>query len=296
MAWRFRKSFKILPGVRVNLGKRGASVSVGGRGLRVTSGSTGTRVTASAPGTGLSISESISSGRGRRRKAASTGDAAPAQAAPSNHVKGGGCIVLLSIPILIAVLSMIMSLGDNGRGTPPQARKPAQSRPSAQASRPAPIPAVAQFKSGEFLMTSGPVDLFSAKPQGHGTESKNRLAAPLALQVEGSGADKNGGLWYKVGAARWLGDNLSGWVSASELENRATTTTLEFLRSTMPANAPKTPAPPTPTYVTPSRMKQPPSAPPRVMAPQSSDKVWVKGYRRKDGTWVEGHYRSKPKR
>jgi hypothetical protein len=54
MGFRFRRSIGLLPGIRVNLGKRGASVSVGGRGAHVTIGPTGTRTTVGLPGTGLS--------------------------------------------------------------------------------------------------------------------------------------------------------------------------------------------------------------------------------------------------
>ena len=57
MGFRFRKSFTILPGVRVNLGKTGASLSVGPQGAKVTIGPKGTRVTAGIPGTGLSYTE-----------------------------------------------------------------------------------------------------------------------------------------------------------------------------------------------------------------------------------------------
>ena len=59
MGLRFRKSFKIMPGVRINLGKRGASISVGPRGMKTTVNTSG-RVTQSfgLPGTGLSWSES----------------------------------------------------------------------------------------------------------------------------------------------------------------------------------------------------------------------------------------------
>ena len=55
MGWRFRKSIKILPGVRVNFGLRSSSISFGGKGFRTTYSSTG-RVTRSVgiPGTGLS--------------------------------------------------------------------------------------------------------------------------------------------------------------------------------------------------------------------------------------------------
>ena len=44
MAIRFRKSIKIAPGVRVNLGKKGASVSVGARGASVNIGKRGTHI------------------------------------------------------------------------------------------------------------------------------------------------------------------------------------------------------------------------------------------------------------
>jgi hypothetical protein len=55
MGWRFRKSFKILPGVRMNFGSKGiTSWSFGGRGVRVNVGKRGTTTTYSLFGTGLS--------------------------------------------------------------------------------------------------------------------------------------------------------------------------------------------------------------------------------------------------
>jgi hypothetical protein len=56
MAFRFRKSVKIVPGVRLNLSASGASVTVGGRGARTTFSARGTRTTIGIPGTGLSYS------------------------------------------------------------------------------------------------------------------------------------------------------------------------------------------------------------------------------------------------
>ena len=58
MGFRFRRSIKILPGIRVNLGKHSTSISVGGRGAHVTlrSGRTA-RTTAGIPGSGLSYTE-----------------------------------------------------------------------------------------------------------------------------------------------------------------------------------------------------------------------------------------------
>ena len=54
MGIRFRRSIRILPFFRLNLGRRAASVSVGVRGAHVTFGRTGTRTTVGQPGSGLS--------------------------------------------------------------------------------------------------------------------------------------------------------------------------------------------------------------------------------------------------
>jgi hypothetical protein len=54
MGFRFRRSIKILPGIRLNIGKRGVSTSVGVRGAHVTLGKSGTRTTVGIPGSGLS--------------------------------------------------------------------------------------------------------------------------------------------------------------------------------------------------------------------------------------------------
>lgn len=43
MGFRFRKSFKVAPGVRLNIGKKSISVSFGGKGVRHTISSTGRR-------------------------------------------------------------------------------------------------------------------------------------------------------------------------------------------------------------------------------------------------------------
>lgn len=58
MGFRFRKSVKIAPGVRINFGKKSASVSIGPKGLKHTISTTGRRTTTvGVPGTGLSYSK-----------------------------------------------------------------------------------------------------------------------------------------------------------------------------------------------------------------------------------------------
>ena len=59
--FRFRKTFSILPGVRINLSKTGVSGSLGGHGATVNIGKNGPNVTLGAPGTGLSYRTPLSS-------------------------------------------------------------------------------------------------------------------------------------------------------------------------------------------------------------------------------------------
>jgi hypothetical protein len=54
MGFRFRRSVKLFPGLRLNFGKRGISASIGVRGAHVTYGPSGTRTTFGLPGSGLS--------------------------------------------------------------------------------------------------------------------------------------------------------------------------------------------------------------------------------------------------
>lgn len=57
----FRKSIKILPGVKLNINKKSTSVTFGHRGARVTTGSKGTHVSIGIPGTGIYFREKIGS-------------------------------------------------------------------------------------------------------------------------------------------------------------------------------------------------------------------------------------------
>lgn len=70
MGLRFRKSFKVAPGVKVNLNKKSAGVTIGTKGAHYTVNTSGKR-TASVglPGTGLSYSTSLGGGKkGTKRK------------------------------------------------------------------------------------------------------------------------------------------------------------------------------------------------------------------------------------
>ena len=56
MALRFHRSINLIPGLKLNLGKKGISASIGARGAWFTVGAKGTRTTLGVPGTGLSYS------------------------------------------------------------------------------------------------------------------------------------------------------------------------------------------------------------------------------------------------
>lgn len=68
MGFRFQKRISILPGININLGKRGASVSVGPRGLKTTISSRGVKHSIGFPGTGIRYETSYGCGsRGSRQ-------------------------------------------------------------------------------------------------------------------------------------------------------------------------------------------------------------------------------------
>ena len=58
MGFRFRRTIRVLPGLRLNLSRSGISTSVGVRGAHVTVGHGQVRVSAGIPGSGLSYTES----------------------------------------------------------------------------------------------------------------------------------------------------------------------------------------------------------------------------------------------
>jgi hypothetical protein len=71
--FRFRKSVKIAPGVRLNFSRSGVSTTVGVRGLSVNTGRRGTYLNAGIPGTGIRSRSRLGGGGGRRGGSAALG-------------------------------------------------------------------------------------------------------------------------------------------------------------------------------------------------------------------------------
>lgn len=85
MGWRFRRSFKIAPGVRFNVSKSGVSWSLGGRGATVNLSKRGVRQTIDMPGTGLSFTQQLGGGSSNAASAtAGVPAGTPARYTPSS--------------------------------------------------------------------------------------------------------------------------------------------------------------------------------------------------------------------
>jgi hypothetical protein len=63
MPFRFRKSIRLFPGVRLNLGKRSASITLGSGRVHETISTTGRRTTSVRIGDGLSWRKTTGGGR-----------------------------------------------------------------------------------------------------------------------------------------------------------------------------------------------------------------------------------------
>jgi hypothetical protein len=96
MGWRFRHSFKVIPGVRLNLSKTGLSASIGGGPFTMNVGPRGVYGTASLPGSGISYRQKLGGSASRHPDAPSV----PSPASPSfpSAVPTPPTIPALSIP------------------------------------------------------------------------------------------------------------------------------------------------------------------------------------------------------
>lgn len=98
MGWRFRKSFKIAPGVKFNLNKNSHSFTFGGKGTHYTINSKGKRTkTVGVPGTGLSYTET-SSKKSDRKKGSET-----KMSGESSEGKSIGCLGWIVVLILLCL-------------------------------------------------------------------------------------------------------------------------------------------------------------------------------------------------
>lgn len=107
----WRRSTKILPGVRINWSKSGPSVSVGPRGAKLNFGKRGTYVSGGIPGTGLYYRQKI--GGGKHQSSSNSGysytgsNSAPTYTGGSSmgsFFSGKGCLISIIASIALSLL------------------------------------------------------------------------------------------------------------------------------------------------------------------------------------------------
>lgn len=103
MGWRFRRTFRIAPGIRWNISKTGTSWSVGPRGFTLNFGRRGVRRTASLLGTGISHSSMISSRGGSPTRSSAGASLLPPGPAPTDQCSTTGSFAV--DPALISPLT-----------------------------------------------------------------------------------------------------------------------------------------------------------------------------------------------
>lgn len=108
MGWKYRKSIKVLPGVRLNLNRKSRSITVGGKGRRTTISSTG-RVTRSVgiPGTGLYHTSTL------RKPGKQKTDKEPVEYSSKTYGVSGVILQVISI-LLFAMSLAILSFSSWG--------------------------------------------------------------------------------------------------------------------------------------------------------------------------------------
>ena len=118
MGFRFRRSLKILPGVRLNFSNSGVSTTLGPRGATVSLGKRGPRGNVGIPGTGISYSAALGAGKRQR------GPQAPGTPPTTSALSGCAWIAVIGF----IVLAIGMCSKDSTPGSTPLGATPAVAR------------------------------------------------------------------------------------------------------------------------------------------------------------------------
>jgi len=191
--FRFRRSVKLFPGVRWNIGKKSSSLSIGGRGAHYTVGTSGSRTTVGIPGTGLSYTET--SGH-----------------PPAPEGRASGCMGCLGqIILFLIVVGGISMCVNSGKETTPDKKSTAKPSATPQASAtPTPQP------------TPAPTATPPPFPDSRYWPKKVRLLKP----VEFTGSVSGGTVRSTVSAGTILPAHLSDDHQSVEVRMNDLTTTI----------------------------------------------------------------------
>jgi SpoVK/Ycf46/Vps4 family AAA+-type ATPase len=104
MAWNFRRRIKILPGVHLNVSKKGVSTTFGVRGASITTGRNGTYLNTSIPGTGMYNRQKIGG------KSSNTNNYAQFNNNNMSNMNNSGCLVSGGL-VLTWIVLILTALG-----------------------------------------------------------------------------------------------------------------------------------------------------------------------------------------
>lgn len=119
MGIRFRKSIKIAPGVKVNIGKKSVGMSIGTKGARVSINSKG-RITNSVgiPGTGVSYTSSTQIGKKKSRSTENSLNLPQYNDVPKTGSMDGflACMFLFAASVILGLFGLLALLFSVGFG------------------------------------------------------------------------------------------------------------------------------------------------------------------------------------
>jgi len=202
MGFRFRRSVRLFPGVRLNFSKSGVSTSIGGRGLTANISKHGIRHTVGIPGSGLSFSTPPGTSR------AESSDAGPHTLEGSGATRrlsgGAGCGCILVALLLLAAVTRC-----GGDATQPTAAS------TTDTSETAPVDPSAVSGDAPVFARGDNVYVRARSLNGRASPSStsnlvSKLSNGQRLQVVG-----RSGKWLKVmsgATSMWI---LSSYVSSS---------------------------------------------------------------------------------
>lgn len=207
MGFRFRRSIKIAPGIRLNLNSKSTSLRIGPKGLGYTFSSNGKkRVTASIPSTGISYSEVVSPARRQ--------PSIPVQSPPSSN----GQRKPNFWPWIIGLVGIVVAFnvfGNNGSSTndsaaaiqtptaPVATALPTSASPRSTTSPPQAVAPLSQQPASEVrFVTASSLNVRSAPNTSGAIVAKVSNGQQVSILEHGNG-------WLLVQTAA----GLRGWVS-----------------------------------------------------------------------------------
>lgn len=284
MGWSYRKSYKVGP-VRVNLSKRGVGISAGVKGARISTGPSGTRFYG---GFGpFRYIKTLGSGRGQSANNSSSIISSIAALGCLSIVVIGGVVV-----ICCSVLVSDLATSTTKTKTPISNQTQAASVPLLTRSEPTPAPASVPAPSQPIPSTVPPKSISPEYRTWTDDSGKHTTEAAFVSYVGGVVTlNKRDGTQITLLALR-LSKPDQQWLQSHQSQSGADqrTATVEKekpLASVDIGNAPVSAA-------TEARVGS--SYTPSTRVSSGSGEVHVKGYYRKDGTYVQPHTRSRPRK